>query len=153
MKGAMTKRLVATGLFIMLATSCSSGSESVPTTSATESVRTTSEAAPPLVTEAAKKPGRELARIISSLAAAGYPCDEVEVATNEFVLADGAIDEAMALCGGESLDIAVFPTAEQAQEYGRQSGYPYAAGDGWVIITETLTLAERIAGTLGGTAG
>jgi hypothetical protein len=47
----------------------------------------------------------------------------------------------------------VFPTAEQAEEYGRQGGVPYAAGDGWVIATETLTLAERIADALGGTAG
>lgn len=75
----------------------------------------------------------------------------MEVASG-FVLADGAIDEAMADCGGESLDIAVFPTAEQANEYGRQGGYPYATGDGWVIITETPTLAEGIAGDLGGTA-
>jgi hypothetical protein len=51
------------------------------------------------------------------------------------------------------LDIAVFPTAEQAEEYGRQGGGPYAADDGWVIVTETLTLAERIANGLGGTAG
>jgi hypothetical protein len=60
-----------------------------------------------------------LARILSSLAA-GYPCEHVEVA-NAFVLANGAIDEATADCGGENLDIAVFPTAEQAEEYGRQA--------------------------------
>jgi hypothetical protein len=98
------------------------------------------------------EPGPELTRIISSLEAAGYPCEDVEVA-NEFVLATGATDEATALCGGESLDIAVFPTAQQAEEYGRQGGAPYAAGDGWVIVTETLTLAEQIADALGGTAG
>jgi hypothetical protein len=90
-----------------------------------------------------------VARILNSLAAAGYPCEHVDVA-NAFVLANGAIDEAMADCGGENLDIAVFPTAEQAEEYGRQGGGPYAAGDGWVIVTETLTLAERIADALGG---
>ena len=60
---------------------------------------------------------------------------------------------ASADCGGENLDIVVFPTAEQAEEYGRRGGYPFAAGEGWVIITETLTLAERIADALGGTAG
>jgi hypothetical protein len=76
----------------------------------------------------------------------------VEVA-DAFVLADGAIDEASADCGGENLDIAVFPTAEQAEAYQRQDGYPFAAGEGWVIVTETLTLAERIADALGGTAG
>jgi len=128
---------------IMLAASCSSGSESVPTT-------TTNGPAP--VTQATTEPGPELARILSSLAAAGYPCEHVEVA-NAAVLANGASDEASADCGGESLDIAVFPTAEQAEEYGRQGGCPFAAGDGWVIITETLTLAERIADALGGTAG
>jgi hypothetical protein len=53
----------------------------------------------------------------------------------------------------ESLDIAVFPTAGQADEYGRQAGYPYAVGDGWVIITETQALAERIADALNGTVG
>jgi hypothetical protein len=143
MKGAMAKRLVAAGLFIMLAASCSSGSESVPTT-------TTNDPAP--VTQAATEPGPELARILSSLAAAGYSCEHVEVA-NAFVLANGAIDEASADCGGENLDIAVFPTAEQAEDYGRQGGYPFAAGDGWVIVTETLTLAGRIADALGGTAG
>ena len=142
MKGAMAKRLVAAGLFIMLAASCSSGSESVLTT-------TTNGPAP--VTQATTEPGPELARILSSLAAAGYTCEHVEVA-NAFVLANGAIDEASADCGGENLDIAVFPTAEQAEDYGRQGGYPFAAGDGWVIITETLTLAERIADALGGTA-
>ena len=47
----------------------------------------------------------------------------------------------------------MFPTAEQADQYGRQGGYPYATGDGWVIITETLTMAERIANALGGTTG
>jgi|Tabmets5t2r1_1033131.scaffolds.fasta_scaffold02182_2 hypothetical protein len=143
MKEAMGKRLVATGLFIMLAASCSLGSESVPTT-------TTNNPAP--VTQATTEPGPELARILSSLAAAGYPCEHVEVA-NAFVLANGAIDEAIADCGGESLDIAVFPTAEQAEDYGRQGGYPFAVGDGWVIVTETLTLAEQIADALGGTAG
>jgi hypothetical protein len=136
-------RLVAMGLFIMLAASCSSASESVPTT-------TTNDPAP--VTEATTEPGPELARILSSLAAAGYPCEHVEVA-DAFVLANGAIDEASADCGGENLDIAVFPTAEQAEEYGRQAGYPFAAGEGWVIVTETPTLAERIADALGGTAG
>jgi hypothetical protein len=139
----MPKRLVATGLLIVLAASCGSGSESVPTT-------TTNDPAP--VTQATKEPGPELARILSSLAAASYPCEHVEVA-NPFVIANGGIDEATADCGGENLDIAVFPTAEQAEEYGRQSGGPYAAGDGWVIVTETLTLAERIADGLGGTAG
>jgi hypothetical protein len=39
------------------------------------------------------------------------------------------------------------------EEYGRQGGAPYAAGDGWVIVTETQTLAEQIADALGGTAG
>jgi hypothetical protein len=131
------------GLFIMLAASCSSASESVPTT-------TTNNPAP--VTEATTEPGPELARILSSLAAAGYPCEHVEVA-DAFVLANGAIDEASADCGGENLDLAVFPTAEQAEGYGRQAGYPFAAGEGWVIVTETLTLAERIADALGGTAG
>jgi hypothetical protein len=82
----------------------------------------------------------------------GYPCDHVEVA-NPFVLANDALDEATADCGGENLDIAVFASAEQAEEYGRQSGGSYAAGDGWVIVTETLTFAERIADGLGGTAG
>jgi hypothetical protein len=139
----MAKRLVATGLFIMLVASCSSGSESVPTT-------TTNDPAP--VTQATTEPGLELARVLSSLAAAGYPCEHVEVA-NAFVLANGATDEASADCGGENLDIAVFPTAEQAEEYGRQGGYPFAAGKGWVIVTETLTLAERIADALDGTAG
>jgi hypothetical protein len=138
----MVKRLVAIGLLIVLAASCSSGSESVPTTA-------TNDPAP--VTEANTEPGPELARIISSLAAAGYPCEHVDIA-NPFVLANGATDEATADCGGESLDIAVFPTADQAEEYGRQGGGPYAAGDGWVIVTETLTLAERIADALGGTA-
>ena len=47
----------------------------------------------------------------------------------------------------------MFPTAEQAEDYGRQGGYPFAVGDGWVIVTETLTLAEQIADALGGTAG
>jgi hypothetical protein len=140
-KEPIVKRLVATGLLIVLAASCSSGSEPVPTTSRTYS-------AP--ITEATKQPGPEVARIISSLAAAGYPCEHVEVASG-FVLADSAIDEAMADCGGESLDIAVFATAEPADEYGRQAGYPYATGDGWVIITETPTMAERIANALGGT--
>jgi hypothetical protein len=139
----MAKRLVATGLLVVLAASCSSGSESVPTT-------TTNNPAP--VTQTTTDPGPELARILSSLAAAGYPCEHVEVA-NAFVLANSAIDEASADCGSESLDIAVFPTAEQAKESGRQGGYPFAAGDGWVIVTETLTLAERIADALGGTAG
>jgi hypothetical protein len=139
----MAKRLVATGLLVVLAASCSSGSESVLTTTMND---------PAPVTQATTEPGPELARILSSLAAAGYPCEHVEVA-NPFVLASGAIDEATADCGGESLDIAVFPTAEQAEEYGRQGGGPYAAGDGWVIVTETLTLAERIADGLGGTAG
>jgi hypothetical protein len=143
MKVPIVERLVATGLLILLAASCSSASESVPTTS-------TAYSAP--VTEATKQPGPELARIISSLAAAGYPCEHVEVASG-FVLADGAIDEAMADCGGESLDIAVFPTAEQADQYGRQGGGPHVAGEGWVIVTETPTLAERIADALGGTAG
>jgi hypothetical protein len=138
----MAKRLVTAGLFIMLAASCSSGSEPVPTT--------TNNPAP--VTQATTEPGPELARILSSLAAAGYPCEHVEVA-NASILADGAIDEASADCGGENFDIAVFPTPEQAEEYGRQGGYPFAAGYGWVIITETLTLAERIANALGGTAG
>jgi hypothetical protein len=127
----------------MLVASCSSGSESVPTT-------TTNDPAP--VTQATTEPGPELARILSSLAAAGYPCEHVEVA-NAFVLANGTTDEASTDCGGENLDIAVFPTAEQAEEYGRQGGYPFAAGKGWVIVTETLTLAERIADALGGTAG
>jgi hypothetical protein len=136
-------RLVATGLFIMLTASCSSASESVPTTTTND---------PPPVTEATTEPGPELARILSSLAAAGYPCEHVDVA-NTFVLANGAIGEASADCGGENLDIAVFSTAEQAEEYGRQSGYPFAAGEGWVIVTETLTRAERIADALGGTAG
>lgn len=135
-------RLVAMGLFIMLAASCSSASESVPTT-------TTNDPAP--VTEATTEPGPELARMLSSLAAAGYPCEHVDVA-DAFVLANGAIDEASADCGGENLDIAVFPTAEQAEAYGRQAGYPFAAGGGWVIVTETLTLAKRIADALGGTA-
>ena len=121
MKGALAKRLVATGLFILLAASCSSSNESVPAT-------TTNDPAP--VTQATTEPGPELARILSSLAAAGYPCEHVEVA-NAFVLANGAIDEAIADCGGENLDIAVFLTAEQAEEYGRQGGYPFAAGDGW----------------------
>ena len=121
MKGAMAKRLVATGLFIMLAASCSSGSESVPTTTAND---------PAPVTRAATEPGPELARVLSSLAAAGYPCEHVEVASG-FVLVDGAIDEAMADYGGESPDIAVFPTAEQADQYGRQGGGPYVAGEGW----------------------
>jgi hypothetical protein len=94
----------------------------------------------------------EGANLFSSLAAAGYPCENVEVASG-FVLANGAIDEAIADCGGENLDIAVFPTAEQADEYGRQGGAPYVAGEGWVIVTETPTLAERIADSLGGTAG
>jgi ABC-type glycerol-3-phosphate transport system substrate-binding protein len=138
----MAKRLVAAGLFIMLAASCSSGSESVPTTTAND---------PAPVTRAATEPGPELARILSSLAAA-VTREHVEVA-NAFVLANGAIDEASADCGGENLDIAVFPTAEQAEDYGRQGGYPFAAGDGWVIVTETLTLAGRIADALGGTAG
>jgi hypothetical protein len=136
-------RLVAMGLLIMLAASCSSASESVLTT-------TTNDPAP--VTEATTEPGPELARILSSLAAAGYPCEHVEVA-DAFVLANGAIDEASADCGGENLDIAVFPTAEQAKAYGRQAGYPFAAGEGWVIVTETPTLAERIADALGGTTG
>jgi hypothetical protein len=139
----MPKRLVAIGLLIVLAASCSSGSESVPTT-------TTNDPAP--VTQATTEPGPELARILSSLAAVGYPCEHVEVA-NSFVLANGALDEATADCGGENLDIAVLPSAEQAEEYGRQSGGSYAAGDGWVIVTETLTFAERIADGLGGTAG
>ena len=127
----------------MLAASCSSGSESVLTT-------TTNDSAP--VTQATTEPGPELARILSSLAAAGYPCEHVEVA-NAFVLASGAIDEATADCGGENLDIAVFPTAGQAEAYGRQGGGPYAAGGGWVIVTEALTLAERIADTLVGPPG
>ena len=143
MKGALAKRLVATGLFILLAASCSSASESVPTT-------TTNDPAP--VTEATTEPGPELARVLSSLAAAGYPCEHVQVA-DAFVLATGAIDEASADCGGENLDIAVFPTAEQADGDGRQAGYPFAAGEGWVIVTETPTLAERIVDALGGTAG
>jgi hypothetical protein len=42
---------------------------------------------------------------------------------------------------------------EASAEYGRQGGAPYASGDGWVIVTETLTLAEQIADALGGTAG
>jgi hypothetical protein len=134
--------LVATGLLILLAASCGSASDSVPTTSTANSAPATE----------ATKAGPELARIISALAAAGYPCEQVEVASG-FVLADGAVDEAMADCGGESLDIAVFPTAEEADQYGRQAGYPYAAGGGWVIITETPTLAQRIADALGGTAG
>jgi hypothetical protein len=149
MKEPWAKRLVATGLLVVLAASCSSGSESVLTT-ATNLRTTTNDPAP--VTQATTEPGPELARILSSLAAAGYPCEHVEVA-NAFVSANGAIDEATADCGGENLDIAVFPTAEQAEEYGRQGGGPYAADDGWVIVTETLTLAERIANGLGGTAG
>jgi hypothetical protein len=143
MKVRIVEGLVATGLLILLAASCSSASDSIPTTS-------TANSAP--ATEATKQPGPELARIISALAAAGYPCEHVEVASG-FVLADGAVDEAMADCGGESLDIAVFPTAEEADQYGRQAGYPYAAGKGWVIITETPTLAQRIADAVGGTAG
>jgi hypothetical protein len=119
MKELIQERLIATGLLIVLAASCSSGSEPVPTSSTTYS-------AP--VTEANSQPRPELARIISSLAAAGYPCEHVDVA-NAFVLANGAIDEATADCGGENLDIAVFPTAEQADKYGRQGGGPYAAGD------------------------
>jgi hypothetical protein len=146
MKKPIVEQLVATGLLILLVASCSSGSESVPSNPTTSTVYS----AP--VTEATKQPGLELARIISSLAAAGYPCQHVEVATG-FVLADGTTDEATADCGGENLDIAVFPTAEQADEYGRQGGAPYAVGEGWVIVTETLTLAERIADALGGTAG
>jgi hypothetical protein len=149
MKEPWAKRLVATGLLVVLAASCSSGSESVLTT-ATNLRTTTNDPAP--VTQATTEPGPELARILSSLAAAGYPCEHVEVA-NAFVSANSAIDEATADCGGENLDIAVFPTAEQAEEYGRQGGGPYAADDGWVIVTETLTLAERIANGLGGTAG
>lgn len=47
----------------------------------------------------------------------------------------------------------MFPTAEQADKYGRQGGGPYAAGDGWVIVTETTTLAERIADDLAGPPG
>jgi hypothetical protein len=144
-KKPVVARLVATGLLILLTASCSSGRESVPSTPTTSTI----DSAP--VTEATKQPGPELARIISSLAAAGYPCERVEVATG-FVLADGATDEATADCG-ENLDIAVFPTAEQADEYGRQGGDPYAAGEGWVIVTETPTLAERIADALGGIAG
>jgi hypothetical protein len=132
-KEPMVKRLVATGLLIVLAASCSSGSEPVPTNSTTY---------PAPVTQATTQLGPELARVISSLAAAGYPCEHVEVASPS-VLARGAVDEATADCAGENLDIAVFPTAEQADEYGRQGGYPYATGDGWVIITETLTTAER----------
>jgi hypothetical protein len=143
MKVRIVEQLVAAGLLTLLAASCSSGGESVPTTSTVNS-------AP--ATEASEQPGPELTRIISSLAAAGYPCEHVEVASG-FVLADGAIDEAIAECGGESLDIAVFPTAEQAEEYGRQGGAPYAVGEGWVIVTETPTLAEGIADALGGTAG
>jgi hypothetical protein len=142
-KEPIVERLVAIGLLIVLAASCSSGSEPVPTTSTTD---------PASVTEATTQPGPELARIISSLAAAGYPCEHVELASG-FVLADGATDEATADCGGENLDIAVFPTAQQAEEYGQQGGAPYAAGDGWVIVTETITLAERIADALGGTTG
>jgi hypothetical protein len=149
MKEPWAKRLVATGLLVVLTASCSSGRKSVLTTT-TNLTTTTDDPAP--VTQATTEPGPELARILSSLAAAGYPCEHVEVA-NAFVLANGAIDEATADCGGENLDIAVFPTAEQAEEYGRQGGGPYAAGDGWVIVTETLTLAERIADGLGGTAG
>jgi hypothetical protein len=142
-KQPIVKRLAASALLIGLAASCSSGSES-------DSPSSTTDPAP--VTEATTQPGLELARIISSLAAAGYPCEHVEVASG-FVLADGAIDEATADCGGENLDIAVFSTAEQADEYGRQGGYPYATGNGWVIITETPTAAERIANALGGTTG
>jgi hypothetical protein len=72
-----------------------------------ESVPTTSTACSAPVIEATKQPGPVLARIMSSWAA-GYPCEHLAVAS-EFVLADGAIDEAVADCGGESLDIAVFP--------------------------------------------
>jgi hypothetical protein len=126
-----------------MAASCSLGSEPVPTTSTTY---------PAPVAQATAQPGPELARIISSLAAAGDPCEHVDVASPS-VLARGAVDEASADCAGENLDIAVFPTAEQADQYGRQGGYPYATGDGWVIITETLTMAERIANALGGTTG
>jgi hypothetical protein len=43
--------------------------------------------------------------------------------------------------------------AEEADQYGRQADYPYAAGESWVIIRETPTLAKRIADALGGTAG
>jgi hypothetical protein len=57
---------------------------------------------------------------------------------NAFVLANGAIDEASADCGGENLDIAVFPRAERAEDYGSQGGYPIRVGDGWGIVTETL---------------
>ena len=85
MKVRIVEGLVATGLLILLAASCSSASDSVPTTS-------TANSAP--ATEATKQPGPELARIISALAAAGYPCEHVEVASG-FVLADGAVDEVL----------------------------------------------------------
>jgi hypothetical protein len=146
MKKPIVERPVATGLLILLEASCSSGSESVPSTPTTSTIYS----AP--VTDATKQPGPELARIISSLAAAGYPCEHVEVATG-FVLADGATDEATADCGGENLDIAVFPTAEQADEYGRQGGGPYAAGEGWVIVTETPPLPSGSLMPLAGLSG
>ena len=53
-----------------MAASCSLGSEPVPTTSTTY---------PAPVAQATAQPGPELARIISSLAAAGDPCEHVDV--------------------------------------------------------------------------
>jgi hypothetical protein len=44
------------------------------------------------------------------------------------LLAVGAREEAEAICANESLDIAVFPTTKQADQYGRAGGYPTSWG-------------------------
>jgi hypothetical protein len=74
----------------------------------------------------ARHPGDRVwggASLVDELAGAGLSCERVDMADPE-ILVSGAREESEALCGGESLDIAVFPTAEQADEYGRQAGYP-----------------------------
>jgi hypothetical protein len=138
-------RLAIAGLLTVAASGCSSGGEPTPAGTTVSTPLPTSSVA------GASRSG-PVASLVAELANAGLTCQRVDMAGPE-ILAAGAREEADALCAGESLDIAVFPTAEQAEEYGRQAGYPYAAGDGWVIITETQALAEQIAEALHGTVG
>jgi hypothetical protein len=138
-------RLVFAGLLVALPVGCGSASEPTP---AGTTASTTLPSSP--VTQATGS--GSLTSLVNDLASAGLSCERVDMAGPE-IRASGAREEAEALCAGESLDIAVFPTAGQADEYGRQAGYPYAVGDGWVIITETQALAERIADALNGTVG
>jgi hypothetical protein len=143
--GDVIKRLVVASLLITLAAGCSSPSGPAP-------ADTTSRTTSPLSPATQATGSGAVASLIDDLAGAGLSCERVDMAGPE-ILASGAREEAEALCAGESLDIAVFPTAEQADEYGRQAGYPYVGGEGWVIITETQALAEQIAEALHGSVG